>query len=186
MLDIIIGIVATIISTVILSLFGMIVIKPYRKHREIFKKILRVIRNYEDPRKYGEQILAQSITINCIGEQMAQIEELFDLMTEQKDLNPFLYKLFRYHKIQADFCILFEYIRNPIMLDKFKEFDDKYLLDTKKLFKSIRKNTKIPFVEFRIIAVILLLLFIIVLIIAFKLAISSDSFFVAEQISLKM
>lgn len=96
MVDIIIGVIATIASTIILGLFGMLIITPYRNHQEIFKKILRIIRNYEDPRTYQRQMLPTSLMVDCIEKQICQIEEIFDLIDEQKDLNPLLYKLFRY------------------------------------------------------------------------------------------
>lgn len=175
MVDIIIGVIATIASTIILGLFGMLIITPYRNHQEIFKKILRIIRNYEDPRKYQGQMLPTSLMVDCIEKQICQIEEIFDLMDEQKDLNPLLYKLFRYEQTESYLHILFEYIRNPIMLKDSKEFDDNYLLDTEKIFKSIKKNARFPWIKFGVIALVLLLLFISILIIAFKLAITPSN-----------
>ena len=173
MIDILIGIIATIASTVILGLFGMFIITPYRNHQEILKKILRIIRNYEDPRKYQGQMLPTSLMVDCIEKQICQIEEVFDLMDEQKDLNPVLYKLFGYEKTEGLLHILFEYIRNPIMLKDSKEFDDEYLLDTDKIFSNIKKKARFPWIKFGIIALILLLLFISILVTLFKLAIVS-------------
>lgn len=174
MIDILIGIIATIASTVILGLFGMFIITPYRNHQEIFKKILRIIRNYEDPRKYQGQMLPSSLMVDCIEKQICQIEEVFDLMDEQKDLNPILYKLFGYEKAEGLLHILFEYIRNPIMLKDSKEFDDEYLLDTDKIFSNIKKKARFPWIKFGIITLILLLLFISILVTFFKLAIVSN------------
>lgn len=174
MIDILIGIIATIASTVILGLFGMFIITPYRNHQEIFKKILRIIRNYEDPRKYQGQMLPSSLMVDCIEKQICQIEEVFDLMDEQKDLNPILYKLFEYEKAEGLLHILFEYIRNPIMLKDSKEFDDEYLLDTDKIFSNIKKKARFPWIKFGIITLILLLLFISILVTLFKLAIVSN------------
>ena len=174
MIDILIGIIATIASTVILGLFGMFIITPYRNHQEIFKKILRIIRNYEDPRKYQGQMLPSSLMVDCIEKQICQIEEVFDLMDEQKDLNPILYKLFEYEKAEGLLHILFEYIRNPIMLKDSKEFDDEYLLDTDKIFPNIKKKARFPWIKFGIITLILLLLFISILVTLFKLAIISN------------
>lgn len=174
MIDILIGIIATIASTVILGLFGMFIITPYRNHQEILKKILRIIRNYEDPRKYQGQMLPTSLMVDCIEKQICQIEEVFDLMDEQKDLNPVLYKLFGYEKTEGFLHILFEYIRNPIMLKDSKEFDDEYLLDTEIIFSNIKKKARFPWIKFGIIALILLLLFISILVTLFKLAIVSS------------
>ena len=174
MIDILIGIIATIASTVILGLFGMFIITPYRNHQEILKKILRIIRNYEDPRKYQGQMLPTSLMVDCIEKQICQIEEVFDLMDEQKDLNPVLYKLFGYEKTEGFLHILFENIRNPIMLKDSKEFDDEYLLDTEKIFSNIKKKARFPWIKFGIIALILLLLFISILVTLFKLAIVSS------------
>lgn len=175
MIDLIIGVVATIASTAVLGLFGMIIITPYKNHQEIFKKILRLIRNYEDPKEYQSQIVSQMLITDCISNQIEKIEEVFDLMLEQKDLNPLLYKVFRYEKIKGFLCILMEYIRNPIMLNNSKEFEDTYLLDTEKLFKDLKKNARFPWVKFGIFAFILLCLFICILAITFKIAVTPNT-----------
>lgn len=170
MLDLIIGIVATIASTIIIGLFGLLIIAPYKMHQEIFKKILRLIRNYEDPRTYQGQMLPYSSIVKCIEKQVNNIEEINDLIDEQKDLNPLLYKLFKYDEAKRCINVLFHYISDPIALEESKEFDEEYRLDSQKLFKELKQRTRFPWLKFVIIISTLLLLFIITLVLAFKLA----------------
>lgn len=165
--DLIIGIVATLLSTVIISLWGIFIITPYNEQRKIYKKILKTLRNYKDPRKYENKILPDSITINCIKEQVDSINEILDLLEEQKDLNHFLYWLFNYEKVKIYLRFLLEYIRDPIMLKEQRQFESDYILDSKKLFHTIKKKSRIPIGKiillFLIIAILLITIIVIIM-----------------------
>lgn len=54
--DFIIGILATLLSTAIIGLWGILVIDPYRSHVSIHKKIMRFIRNFEDSREINDKL----------------------------------------------------------------------------------------------------------------------------------
>ena len=89
MLDFILGVFATIISTLLIGLWGILIINPYKTHLTIYKKILRFIRNFEDPRRFEGQIIPNALLINSIERQVEELEEILDLIEEQKDLNRF-------------------------------------------------------------------------------------------------
>lgn len=129
MLDFILGVFATIISTLLIGLWGILIINPYKTHLTIYKKILRFIRNFEDPRRFEGQIIPNALLINSIERQVEELEEILDLVEEQKDLNRFWYWLFNFNGVSRYLNRIYEYIRNPIMLDEQKEFKDDYILD---------------------------------------------------------
>lgn len=56
MLDFIIGVFTTIISMLLIGLWGILIINPYKTHLTIYKKTLRFIRNFEDPRRFEGQL----------------------------------------------------------------------------------------------------------------------------------
>lgn len=174
MIDILIGIIATIASTIIIGLFGLFTVTPYKRHQEIFVKILRFIRNYEDPRDYHSSLTPKLLMTDCIDKQTNNITEIIDLIDDQQELNPLLYKLFKYEKIRVNLILMFEYIRNPIMLKESKEFDDEYIIDAGKLFKDLKRISRFPWIKFSVIIFILLVLFISVLVLAFKLSIDHN------------
>lgn len=60
MRDLIIGVVSTLISTIIIGLWGTLMIVPYQEHMKIYKAILHLARNYEDPHKCGGQLIPTS------------------------------------------------------------------------------------------------------------------------------
>ena len=177
MIDLFIGIVATLASTIIIGLFGLLVNTPYKVHQEIFKRILRLIRNYEDPRTYQGQLLPHSFIVKCIEKQVNDIEEINSLIDEQKDLNPLLYKLFKYDEVKRCINVLFHYISDPIALEESKEFDVEYRLDSQKLFKELKQRSRFPWLKFVIIISILLLLFISILVLAFKIATNNNTMY---------
>ena len=144
MLDFAIGVFATIISTMLIGLWGIFIINPYRTHLTIYKKILRFIRNFEDPRRFEGQFVPESLLVDCIKRQIEVLEEILDLIEEQKDLHKFWYWLFNFKDVSRYLNIIFEYIRTPIMLDDQKEFKDDYVLDCNLLFKKLKKTVKIP------------------------------------------
>lgn len=144
MLDFILGVFATIISTLLIGLWGILIINPYKIHLTIYKKILRFIRNFEDPRRFDGQIIPNALLINSIERQVEELEEILDLVEEQKDLNRFWYWLFNFNGVSRYLNTIYGYIRNPIMLDEQKEFDDDYILDCNFFFKNLKKTVKIP------------------------------------------
>lgn len=91
MLDFAIGVFATIISTMLIGLWGIVIINPYRSHLTIYKKILGFIRNFEDPRRFEGQFVPKSLLVDCIKRQIEVLEEILDLIEEQKDLHKFWY-----------------------------------------------------------------------------------------------
>ena len=173
MTDLLIGIIATLLSTVIIGLFGLMVIKPYNAHHEVCRKVLRVIRNYEDPRRFVGYLAPSSLMMDCIDKQLKSLQEIFDLISEQKDMNKLLYRLFRYDKISSACWLLFEYVRNPIMLKETKEFEDDYRLNTDTFFRSMKSDARFPWGRFLVIALLLVLLLTTVVILVFRLAVQS-------------
>lgn len=144
MLDFIGDVLTTIFSTFIIGLCGITIVDPLRSRLIIYKKILRVIRNFEDPRKLGDGFVPNTILIDNIKKQTEAIEAILDLVEEQKDLRRFWYWLFNYKEVSRYLNILFEYIGNPIMLKGQKEFEDDYVLNTNMFFKKLKKKAKIP------------------------------------------
>lgn len=144
MLDFIIGVFTTIISTLLIGLWGILIINPYKTHLTIYKKTLGFIRNFEDPRRFEGQLAPKVLQTNCIKRQIEELEEILDLIEEQKDLNRFWYWLFSFKNVSRYLNTIYEYIRNPIMLNKQKEFKDDYILDCNLFFKKLKKIVKIP------------------------------------------
>lgn len=144
MLDFAIGVFATIISTLLIGLWGILIINPFRSHLTIYKKILKFIRNFEDPRRIEGQFIPKSLLVDCVKRQIEALEEILDLVEEQKDINKFWYWLFNFKDVSRYLNTIFEYIRNPIMLDEQKEFKDDYVLDCNLFFKKLKKTVKIP------------------------------------------
>ena len=144
MLNFISGVFATIISTLLIGLWGVLIINPYKTHLLIYKKILKFIRNFEDPRSFEGQFIPTSLLTKCIQRQIEVIEEIMYLIQEQKDLNIFWYWLFNYKDVSIYLNKIFEYIRNPIMLEEQKKFKDDYVLDCNVVFKKLKKKAKTP------------------------------------------
>lgn len=170
MLDLIIGIVATIASTIIIGLFGLLIITPYKNHQEIFVKILRLIRNYEDPRSYIGQQLSHSFMVTCIESQANAIEDINELIEDQQELNP-IYKIFKYHDVTRCLNVLFHYITDPISIEE--EFSEGYKLDTQKLFVELKKRSRFPWMKFSLIILFLILMLIGILVMAFRFAVNT-------------
>ena len=142
--DLFVGIIATLLSTIIIGLYGVLIIAPYNAHREIYRKILRVIRNYEDPRTFKEQFLPESIMVDCIKKQVDSIYDILDLIEEQKDLNKLVYKIFKYKRTAENLSLLNNYISNPVLLKDQKEFEDNCILDSSKFLPRLKKEAKLP------------------------------------------
>ena len=85
MLDFIGDVLTTIFSTFIIGLCGITIVDPLRSRLIIYKKILRVIRNFEDPRKLGDGFVPNTILIDNIKKQTEAIEAILDLVEEQKE-----------------------------------------------------------------------------------------------------
>lgn len=147
MRELIIGVASTIISTIIVGLWGTLIIAPYQNHMKIYKGILRLARNYEDPRKYESQLFPTSLKTNCIGKQLEQIEKVQDSILEQKELSRFACWIFKYEKLINQLESLAEYTRDPVMLSEQKEFSYDYLLDQDKFFGELKKRSKFPKVK---------------------------------------
>lgn len=147
MRDLVIGVVSTIVSTIIIGLWGTLIIVPYREHMKIYKAVLRLARNYKDPREYEGQLLPVSLMIDCMEKQLDQIENIRDSILEQKDLSAFSYWIFKYGKLAQKLTFLAEYTRNPVMLNEQKEFSDDYLLNQDKFFVELRKAARLPKVK---------------------------------------
>ena len=81
--------------------------------------------------------------MESISRQINTLDDILDLIEEQKDRNKFVYWLFNYKIISKYLNILFEYIRNPIMLESQKRFDNDYILDSAKVFDLLRKKSKV-------------------------------------------
>ena len=90
------------------------------------------------------------------------LEEILDLVEEQKDLNKFWYLLFNFKDVSRYLNTIFEYIINPIMLDDQKEFKDDHVLDWNLFFKKLKKTVKIPNwkIVFALILITILIIFI--------------------------
>ena len=140
--DFIIGILATLLSTAIIGLWGVLVVDPFRSHVSIHKQIMRFIRNFEDPREINDQLM-EHLKVESISRQINTLDDILDLIEEQKGCNKFVYWLFNYKIISKYLNILFEYIRNPIMLESQKRFDTDYILDSAKVFDLLRKKSKV-------------------------------------------
>ena len=147
MRELILGVASTIISTIIVGLWGTLIIAPYQNHMKIYKGILRLARNYEDPRKYESQLFPTSLKTNCIGKQLEQIEKVQDSILEQKELSRFACWIFKYEKLINQLESLAEYTRDPVMLSEQKEFSYDYLLDQDKFFGELKKRSKFPKVK---------------------------------------
>ena len=142
--DLIIGIISTLITTIIIGLWGTLIIVPYQEHMKIYKAILHLSRNYDDPRKYIGDLTPTSLMINCIQKQREQIEEILDSVLELKELSRFTYWFFNYPKLEISLNFLFNYTNNPIMLDKQKEFSDDYTLNQDAFFAGLKKAARLP------------------------------------------
>lgn len=147
MRELMIGVASTIISTIIVGLWGTLIIAPYQNHMKIYKAILRLARNYEDPRKYESQLFPTSLKTNCIGKQLEQIEKVQDSILEQKELSRFACWIFKYEKLINQLESLAEYTRDPVMRSEQKEFPDDYLLDQDEFFWELKKRSKFPKVK---------------------------------------
>lgn len=153
MRDLIIGVGSTLISTIIIGLWGTMIIVPYQNHMKIYKAILHLARNYEDPRKYADQFIPTSLMTNCMGNQIEQIGSIKDSILEQAELSRFACWIFKYEKLVNQLEFLAEYTRNPVMLSEQKEFSDDYLLDQDKFFGELKKLSRFP--KFKIILLFL-------------------------------
>lgn len=164
MIDTIIGVIATIISTMIIGLFSLFLLKPYEDNLIVRKYVLKIIRNFNDPRdeKYAIE--------KCIEEQLSSIQEVLDLISEQCELHPILSKLFKYNDLIMNLNFLSEYIRNPIMLNDSKEFEDSYVLNKDKYYKTLKSCAKFPLLKFALIGFILFGLLLGIIIFAIKLS----------------
>jgi len=60
--------------------------KSVQNHLTIYKKTLRFIRDFEDPRRFEGQLALNVLQTNCIKRQIEELEEILDLIEEQKDL----------------------------------------------------------------------------------------------------
>ncbi len=162
--DFIIGILATLLSTAIIGLWGILVIDPYRSHVSIHKQIMRFIRNFEDPREINDK-LTQHLKVESISRQINTLDDILDLIEEQKDCNKFVYWLFNYKIISKHLNILFEYIRNPIMIESQKKLDNDYILDSAKVFDLLRKKSKLfnwkIFFSLLVITIVLISIFVV-------------------------
>lgn len=147
MKDLIIGIGSTLISTIIIGLWGTMIIVPYQEHMKIYKAILQLARKYEDPRKYEGQFIPTSLMTNCIGEQLGQIENVQGSILEQKELSRFACWIFKYEKLVNQLEFLAQYTKNPVMLSEQKEFSDDYLLNQDKFFGELKKLSRFPKVK---------------------------------------
>ena len=166
MIDIIIGVVSTIVSAAVLGLFGMRILTPYKNHKEISKRVLHFIRNYEDPRQY-KNALYLSLMLNSIKNQTNEIEDIINLIDEQNDLNPFLYKLLKYDQTKHILEFLFQYLADPVVLNENKKFEETYRLSTEKIFMDLKKSIGFPWKAF-IISAFVVLIFIGILVITLK------------------
>lgn len=142
-----IGVISTLISTIIIGLWGTLIIVPYQTHMKIYKAILHLARNYEDPRKYEDQFIPKTLMTDCIEKQLDEIETIQDSLLEQKDLSRFAYWIFKYEKLVDQLGFLAEYIRNPVMLNEQKEFPDDYRLDQDKFLGELKKRSRFPKVK---------------------------------------
>lgn len=147
MRDLIIGVVSTLISTIIIGLWGFLMIVPYQEHMKIYKAILHLTRNYEDPRKYVGQLTPISLMTNCIKKQLEQIETIQDSILEQKDLSSFSCWIFKYEELVNKLGFLAEYTRNPFMLSEQKEFSEDYRLNQDTFFEELKKLARFPKVK---------------------------------------
>ena len=147
MRDLTIGIVSTLISTIIIGLWSTLIIVPYQEHMKVYKAILRLARNYEDPRRYEDQFIPTSLMTDCIEKQLEQIESIQDSLLEQKELSKFACRIFRYEKLINKLKFLAEYTRNPVMLSDQKEVSEDYLLDQDKFFGELKKAARLPKVK---------------------------------------
>lgn len=144
MKDFLIGTVTTLLSAVIIGLWGTVIVIPFQTQQKIHKAVLRVLCNYKDPRDYQGMFVPTKIMVDSIETQCDQIEEIIDIIQEQRELNRFTCWLFNYNQLEKYLISLFEYIRNPIMLDEQKEYKDDFRLDPDKYFSDIRKIAKLP------------------------------------------
>lgn len=164
--DLIIGIISTLISTIIIGLWGTLIIVPYQAHMKIYKAILRLSRNYDDPRKYIGDLMPTSLMINCIEKQRGQIEEILESILELKELSRFTYWLFNYQKLELSLKLLFNYTNDPIMLDKQKEFSDDYILNQDAFFADLKKTARLPKIKIILLFLIPTIMLIAIIIIA--------------------
>lgn len=122
-------------SSIGISILSIIFfIKPYSKHRKMYAKIMKLSRIYRDSRNNG--FLEPKIDFK----QGDYIIEIIDDLHKQRDLHHFFSFLFDYDKIIFNMKFLFDYTRDPIMLPKDKKFEENYLMDTNKLFNTIKRK----------------------------------------------
>lgn len=122
--NLLISIVGSLISSIILGLLAIcFCIKPYREHRKIYSKIMRLNRQYSDPRDNG--IFEPSVNFK----QLDEIIEIIDDLNNQKELHPIFSYLFCYKNILCYINLLFDYSRDPIMLAERKNFEPNYLIN---------------------------------------------------------
>lgn len=162
MRDLIIGVVSTLISTIIIGLWGTLMIVPYQEHMKIYKAILHLARNYEDPHKYEGQLIPTSLMTNCIGKQLEQIENIQNSILEQKDLSSLSCWIFKYEELVNQLGFLAEYTRNPIMLSEQKEFSDSYRLNQDTFFEELKELARFPKIKIALLFLIPTLILIIV------------------------
>lgn len=161
MKDFIIGTVTTLLSAVIIGLWGTVIVIPFQTQQKIHKAVLRVLRNYKDPRDYQGIFTPTSLMLDITKKQCDQILAIKDLIDEQRELNKFTCWLFNYDKLEEYLIGLWDYIKNPIMLDEQKEFGDDFRLDTDKYFSDIRKIAKLPKLKLMILFLLIPLLLLI-------------------------
>ena len=147
MVDLLISTGSTLISAIIVGLWGILVIIPYKKHMKIYRDVLYLRRNYSDPRRYEGEFIPSSIMVDCIGKQLDLIEKVLDSVLEQKELSKFSNWFFKYEELAYRLNFLWEYTKNPIMLDRKKEFSNDYILDQEIFFSDLKKAASLPKVK---------------------------------------
>lgn len=156
MQDFFIEVIVTLVGTAIIGILSLLFAKPYKKYSEIYKEVLKLKRNYDEPRKLFSSLGGNTLAINKIGKQQSEILDIIDKVQEQIDLHPYYSKLFKYYDLKSSLYFLFEYNRNPIMLPKDKEFEEDYRMDLDKFFDGLIKRIKFPLKKVIIISIMLL------------------------------
>lgn len=156
MQDFFIGVIVTLVGTAIIGVFSILFAKPYKRYSEIYKEVLKLKGNYDEPRKLFSSLGGKSMAINNIEKQQSEILNIVNEVQEQIELHPYYSKLFKYYDLRSSLYFLFEYNRNPIMLPKDKEFEDDYRMDLDKFFDGLIKNIKFPLRKVIIISVMTL------------------------------
>ena len=90
--DFIIGILATLLSTAIIGLWGVLVVDPYRSHVSIHKQIMRFIRNFEDPREINDQLM-EHLKVESISRQINTLDDILDLIEKSNNSDEFFEEL---------------------------------------------------------------------------------------------